>query len=170
MVLAEFGDTPSPTGTAEDAQRSEGPLHNEIPQPNRKVDNSTVWQADYNQEHYQDLYFDGDESLRDYYETQSSGRYSVDGEVTDWVKVGYTQGAYGNDACGSNVCSDVWDLVKDAANVWYQDQAGPGPLGGRGERRPRVVRRLGPLRLRRRWRLQRARRLHRPFPDCSRGR
>ncbi|MFV0285878.1 MAG: immune inhibitor A domain-containing protein [Demequina sp.] len=126
VVLAEFGDTPSPTGTAEDAQRSEGPLHNEIPQPNRKVDNSTVWQADYNQEHYQDLYFDGDESLRDYYETQSSGRYSVDGEVTDWVKVDYTQGAYGNDACGSNVCSDVWDLVKDAANVWYQDQLDQG--------------------------------------------
>ncbi|WP_062523060.1 immune inhibitor A domain-containing protein [Demequina silvatica] len=126
VILAEFGDEPSPYAPAEDAQRTEGPLHNEIPEPDRTVDNSTVWQADYSQDHFQDLYFGEGESLRDYYETQSSGRYSVDGEVTDWVKVDATQGRYGTDQCGSNVCSTVWDLVRDAANVWYEDQLAQG--------------------------------------------
>ena len=127
VILAEFGDEQlDGIEPAEDAQRTEGPLHNEIPAPDRKVDNSTVWQADYSQDHYQDLYFGDDESLREYYETQSSGRYSVDGTVTDWVKVDYTQGRYGTDACGSNVCNTVWDLVADAANVWYEDQLAQG--------------------------------------------
>ena len=37
----------------------------------------------------------GDESLKQYYERQSSGRYSVDGTVTDWVKVQYNEARYG---------------------------------------------------------------------------
>jgi immune inhibitor A len=126
VVLAEFGDQASPYEPAENAQRTEGPLHNEIPKPNRKVDNSTVWNSDYSQGYFQNLYFGGKESLRDYYETQSSGRYSVDGEVTDWVRVPYTQGRYGTDACGDNVCSTVWALVRDAATIWYEDQLAQG--------------------------------------------
>ncbi|WP_200809745.1 immune inhibitor A domain-containing protein [Demequina sp. NBRC 110054] len=126
VVLAEFGDEESPYGYADDAQRTEGPLHNEIPEPDRSVNNTTVWQADYSQSYFQGLYFGDDESLREYYETQSSGRYSVDGEVTDWVKVPYTQAAYGTDACGSIVCSTVWDLVADAATIWYEDQLAQG--------------------------------------------
>ncbi len=126
VILAEFGDEPSPYPPAEDAQRTEGPLHNQIPEPDRKVNNSTVWNPDYSQGYFQNLYFGGDESLRGYYETQSSGRYSVDGEVTDWVKVPYTEGRYGTDACGSNVCSTVWALVRDGANIWYQDQLAQG--------------------------------------------
>ncbi|WP_394554088.1 immune inhibitor A domain-containing protein [Agromyces sp. MMS24-JH15] len=126
VILAEFGDTASPYPPDPNAQRTEGPLHNQIPAPDRKVDNSTVWQADYSQQYFQELYFGGAESLRDYYETQSSGRYSVGGEVTDWVKVDYTQGRYGTDVCGSNVCSSVWALVRDAANVWYEDQLAKG--------------------------------------------
>ena len=46
--------------------------------------------------YYQNLYFGtgrGVESVKTYYETQSSGRYSVDGEVTDWVKVRTTRPA-----------------------------------------------------------------------------
>ena len=35
------------------------------------------------------------ESVKTYFETQSSGRYSVDGEVTDWVKVKYNEARYG---------------------------------------------------------------------------
>ena len=35
------------------------------------------------------------ESLKTYYEKQSSGRYSVDGMVTDWVKVKYNEARYG---------------------------------------------------------------------------
>ena len=126
VVLAEFGNQASPYPPAENAQRTEGPLHNEIPQPNRKTDNSTIWRADYSQPYFQNLYFGDNESLRGYYETQSSGRYSVGGEVTDWVKVPYTEGRYGTDACGSNVCSTVWALVRDAANIWYDDQLAQG--------------------------------------------
>lgn len=126
VILAEFGDEASPYPAAENAQRTEGPLHNEIPKPHRKVDNSTVWNPDYSREYFENIYFGDEESLRGYYETQSSGRYSVDGAVTDWVKVDYTQGRYGTDVCGDNVCSSVWALVRDAANVWYADQLAQG--------------------------------------------
>lgn len=34
-----------------------GPAHNKIAKPDPKKDNSTAWQADYNQAHFQDLYF-----------------------------------------------------------------------------------------------------------------
>ena len=126
VILTEFGDQASPYAPAENAQRTEGPLHNQIPKPNRKVDNSTVWNADYSQGYFNDLYFNGPESLAGYYDTQSSGRYTVDGTVTNWVKVPYTQGRYGTDACGDNVCSSVWALVRDAATVWYNDQLAQG--------------------------------------------
>src|SRR5690606_29236734 len=82
VVLVEFGDTPSPFPPAEDAQRTEGPLHNEIPEPDRSVDNSTVWRSDFSQSYFEELYFGGGESVKNYFETQSSGRYSVDGTVT----------------------------------------------------------------------------------------
>ena len=71
-------------------------------------------------DHYQQLYFgegNGVESLKTYYETQSSGRYSVDGEVTDWVKVRYNEARYGRSngyPCAGNVCRNTWDLVQDA--------------------------------------------------------
>ncbi len=34
-----------------------GPAHNEIAEPDRDEDNSTAWQKDYDQKHFQDLYF-----------------------------------------------------------------------------------------------------------------
>ena len=40
----------------------DGPLHNKIPAPDRSKDNSTVWQPDYNRDHYQQLYFGSGES------------------------------------------------------------------------------------------------------------
>ncbi|MEH0982088.1 immune inhibitor A domain-containing protein [Micromonospora sp. CPCC 205556] len=139
VILAEFGnerhpnypdqdtdpDTPGPT-------RFDGPLHNEIPAPNRAVDNSTVWQADYSADYFRKLYFgtgQGDESLKQYYEAQSSGRYSVNGTVTDWVKVQYNEARYGRSdgyPCASNVCTNTWALVRDAANKWVADQKAQG--------------------------------------------
>ena len=151
----------------------DGPLVNQIPQPNRAVDNSTVWQPDYNQQHFQNLYFGGGESLKNYYEAQSSGRYSVEGTVTDWVQVRFNQARYGRSngfPCATNVCSNTWLLVQDAANQWYADQVAAGRTAGRDQGRARDVRRLGPLRLQRQRRLQRAGRLHRPLPDRARRR
>src|SRR3954451_8861665 len=124
VILAEFGNERDPRFPDKDTdpakpgpQRFDGPLHNQIPAPDRAVDNSTVWQPDYNREHYQDLYFaKKGESVKTYYETQSSGRYSVDGEVTDWVKVRYNEARYGRSdgfPCTSNVCSNTWELVRD---------------------------------------------------------
>ncbi|MEU9157241.1 immune inhibitor A domain-containing protein [Streptomyces sp. NPDC048417] len=123
-ILVEFGDQSDPRygGTV-------GPLHNQIAQPDRTKDNSTAWQADYNQAHFQDLYFGtgkNTESLKKYYEKQSSGRYSVDGEVTDWVKVPYNEARYGNNACGSTTCSSVWNLVRDGLTSWVAGQKAAG--------------------------------------------
>jgi len=93
----------------------EGPLHNKIPAPNRAVDNSTVWRSDYSPSFYRQQYFGegaGVESVKTYFESQSSGRYSVDGEVTDWVKVRYNEARYGRDVCGSHVCTIAgWTLA-----------------------------------------------------------
>ncbi|GAA4693127.1 immune inhibitor A [Phytohabitans rumicis] len=136
VILTEFGNErhadypdvdsdPSVPGPA----RFDGPVRNQIPAPNRSVDNSTVWQADYNADYYRKLYFGtgkGVESVKTYYEAQSSGRYSVDGTVTDWVKVKYNEARYGRDAC--SVCDgrNPWNLVQDAANQWYADQKAQG--------------------------------------------
>ncbi|MGW0608244.1 immune inhibitor A domain-containing protein [Streptomyces sp. NPDC002644] len=116
-VLVEFGDQIHPTygGTP-------GPLHNKIAEPDRSKDNSTDWKADYNQKHFEDLYFGEGESLKTYYEKQSSGRYSVDGEVTDWVKVPYNEARY-----GSNLCDPcAWNAVQDGLNAWFASESAKG--------------------------------------------
>ncbi|MEU8589782.1 immune inhibitor A domain-containing protein [Streptomyces sp. NPDC048664] len=119
-ILAEFGDKTMPQygGTA-------GPAHNQIAKPDRSKDNSTAWQADYNRAHYQDLYFSKDKrktSLKQFYEKASSGRYSVDGTVQDWVKVDYNEARYGSNKCST--CA--WNLVTDALNKWVADRKAEG--------------------------------------------
>ncbi|WP_320782249.1 immune inhibitor A domain-containing protein [Streptomyces sp. CRN 30] len=119
-ILVEFGDEVDSRygGTP-------GPLHNQIAEPDRSVDNSTDWLADYDQEHYQELYFGtgkDTESLKKYYEKQSSGRYSVDGEVTDWVKVPYNEARYGSNDC--DTCA--WNAVEDGVNAWVAEREAAG--------------------------------------------
>jgi immune inhibitor A len=123
-ILVEFGDqvTSEHGGTP-------GPLHNRIAEPDRTQDNSTAWQADYNRQHFQDLYFgtgSGTESMKKFYEKQSSGRYSVDGEVADWVKVPYNEARYGNNACGDTNCPSVWNVVGDGVTAWVAQQRAAG--------------------------------------------
>ncbi|MEV5435875.1 immune inhibitor A domain-containing protein [Streptomyces sp. NPDC052682] len=123
-ILVEFGDQIDSRygGTP-------GPLHNQIPQPDRSKDNSTAWQADYDREHFQNLYFGTGkktESVKKYYEKQSSGRYSVEGEVSDWVKVPYNEARYGNNACGDKNCPSVWNVVSDGLNAWVSQQKAAG--------------------------------------------
>jgi immune inhibitor A len=125
-ILVEFGSQLPAFPLDPAAQRHEGPLHNEIPEPDRSVDNSTVWRSDFSQAYFNDLYFGGGESLKNYMEAQSSGRYSVNGTVTDWVFVNFTQGRYGTDLCGSIVCSTVLALVRDASKKWVQDRLAGG--------------------------------------------
>lgn len=120
VILAEFGTKTDPQygGTA-------GPAHNQIAKPDRRKDNSTAWQADYNKQHFQDLYFSkasGKESMAKYYEKQSSGRYSVAGEVADWVKVDWNEARYGSNKC--DTCT--WNLVADAVNKWVDARKAAG--------------------------------------------
>ncbi|WP_343447911.1 immune inhibitor A domain-containing protein [Micromonospora schwarzwaldensis] len=139
VILAEFGDERHPNYPDKDTApavpgptRFDGPRVNQIPEPNRAVDNSTIWQPDFSADHFRQVYFGtnpGDESLKQYYEAQSSGRYSVDGEVTNWVKVKYNEARYGRSngyPCASNVCNNTWALVRDAANQWVADQKAQG--------------------------------------------
>lgn len=117
-ILVEFGDQVDPRygGTV-------GPQHNEIAEPDPTKDNSTAWQADYNQEHFQDLYFgEGTASLKTYYEKQSSGRYSVDGEVADWVTVPYNEARYGSNDANTG----AWYAVQDGVTAWVAAQEAAG--------------------------------------------
>ncbi|MEV6751830.1 immune inhibitor A domain-containing protein [Streptomyces sp. NPDC051214] len=145
-ILVEFGDKvddttmfdpDGPEGPEAPVKKyggKPGPAHNKIAEPDRAKDNSTAWQKDYNQKHFQDLYFgEGKdskgkkkESLKTYYEKTSSGRYSVDGEVSDWVKVDYNEARYGSNYCGDTNCANVWDAVKDGVTAWTKDQKAQG--------------------------------------------
>ncbi|HEY9437787.1 MAG TPA: immune inhibitor A domain-containing protein [Streptomyces sp.] len=139
-ILVEFGDKvdnttmfdPDGDGPEPPVQKyggTPGPAHNRIAEPDRTKDNSTAWQADYNQAHFQDLYFgegQGVNSLKTYYEKTSSGRYSVEGEVSDWVKVPYNEARYGSNYCGASNCANVWDTVRDGVNAWVADQKAKG--------------------------------------------
>ncbi|HNT05201.1 MAG TPA: immune inhibitor A, partial [Anaerolineae bacterium] len=97
-----------------------GPLHNQLPRPpsiTHRAYNS-IWTEDFSTEYYHDLLFgdgvyvqyttvDGTPvtidlrgySLREYYEEQSRGMYTVDGDVVGWVQVPHSEAYYGADAC-----------------------------------------------------------------------
>ena len=123
-VLGEFGNQIHPVtgGTP-------GPLHNQIPEPDRTVDNSTIWAPDFSETYYEDLLFSdtpGDVSMRNFYIEQSSNRYTVNGDVTDWVQVPFNEARYGTNLCGGIVCSTVWDFVNHSTDAWYNAQIGAG--------------------------------------------
>ncbi|SHN32996.1 immune inhibitor A domain-containing protein [Cryptosporangium aurantiacum] len=132
VVLVEFGDERHPDFPDRDTHRGtpgpvtfDGPRHNRIPSPDRRRDNTTIWQPDYSPDHYRQLYFGPGESLRTYFEAQSSGRYSLTGQVTDWVRVRYNQARYGRSngaPCRRSVCANTWELVRDALDQWVADQ------------------------------------------------
>ena len=116
VILVEYGDSKWTLPAATIV----GPRHNQIAQPNRAVDNSSIWQADYNKAHYEDMYFN---RMAAYYQTQSSGRYTVEGSVTEWVKVPFNGSRYGNNGMGD---PGAWTLIADAINVWTKEQLASG--------------------------------------------
>ena len=141
VLLVEFGDERDPAYPDRDTSAGvpgptvfDGPRFNAIPQPDRRVDNSTDWNADYDRDYYEDLYFGdgavtGRESMRQYYEQQSSGRYSVDGLVTEVVRVPFNEARYGRSngfPCAGNVCSNTWQLVRDGMAAWHASQVAAG--------------------------------------------
>ena len=65
------------------------------------MDNSTYWTPDFTVQHYRDMLFApgggsyGKPSLRDFYQELSSGRFSWDGQVSNWTTLAGTQADYG---------------------------------------------------------------------------
>ncbi|MCM0675872.1 immune inhibitor A [Micromonospora phytophila] len=124
-MLVEFGDQTDPrTGG------TPGPRVNQIPEPDRNWDgnstddNSTLWRSDFNRAHFQDMMFGAGESMRDFYHKQSGGRYTVNGDVSDWVQVPYNEARYGSNAISE--ADGYWNFIRDSATSWYDAQVKAG--------------------------------------------
>jgi immune inhibitor A len=99
--------------------------HNNILAPDRTVNNTTLWVPDFSQEHMNGLLYDttpGANSMANFYLEQSSGRYTVAGEATDWVTVPGVAADYDYPQKGTA----VWNFIKDSVNAWYADQIAAG--------------------------------------------
>ena len=115
---------------------TEGPLHNEIPAPGPR-DNNTVWYEDASPALYSELYFGvgpkagvivqhpnlGAVDLRgntmaNYYLEQSEGRFVPKGLVyPKWLQAAHSEGWYGADNCtGSNHNVLAADLVREVVD------------------------------------------------------
>ena len=129
-----------------------GPLHNELPRPPSTTHRAyySVWTEDFSQEYFWDLIFgdgvfseyttvDGTPvtidlrgySVRQYFEEQSKGMYTIEGDVVGWVQVPHSEAFYGVDACpgarsyGNSGLADGYfpdggdprDLVKDTIDA-----------------------------------------------------
>ena len=103
-VLSEFGD--EVTGAGGEA----GPLHNQIPEPDRDKDNSTQWTADFNLGHFDEMFNGEGESFRNYYLDQSNGEYTATVTTEDWVQVPRNGNYYGDNA---NEAQGYWDFIDD---------------------------------------------------------
>jgi immune inhibitor A len=128
--LGEFGPLQANDHPGHPAHLGDpGPLHNAIPAPDRSVDNTTIWTDDFNRAHYESILYDkaANPSMANWYLEQSSGRYSVDGYVSDWVEVPYNEAAYGSNYCGSIVCTrDIGRFLVDQSTAWYAAQVTEG--------------------------------------------
>ncbi len=98
--------------------------HNTIPKPDRRYDNSTLWTADFSRNYYQQLLFDdtpGANSMLNFYIEQSSNRFAVRGDVSDWITVPGNAADYDD-----NDDNDVWKFLEDSVNGWYATQIAAG--------------------------------------------
>ncbi|MGE5377675.1 MAG: M6 family metalloprotease domain-containing protein [Bacteroidota bacterium] len=99
--------------------------HNQIVQPDRTVDNTTLWVPDFNKAHMDQMLYDrtpGANSMANFYLEQSSGRYTIAGEATDWVTVPGVAADYDYPQKGTA----VWNFIKDSVNSWYDAQIAGG--------------------------------------------
>jgi immune inhibitor A len=123
-ILSEFGNAGSGK-----LGREPGPLHNEIPEPNRDdqtqpLDNSTHWTSNFDKGYYEDLFFGSGESFADFYTKQSSGNYTVAGEVSDWVQVPGNASVYGDNAVED--FGGAWQFIADSGDAWFEAQIDDG--------------------------------------------
>lgn len=112
-VLGEFSDFP----------------HNSIAEPNRDMDNTTIWVPDFNRDYYLDMLFAegvGANSMRQFYIENSANRYAVYGDVTDWVPLPGNACDYDDGDPGPGGALSVWQFLIDSLNGWYQAQVDAG--------------------------------------------
>ncbi|BCJ72106.1 protease [Catellatospora sp. IY07-71] len=128
-ILVEFGDQVGPDGTG----GTPGPSYNQIPQPDRTKDNSTYWVSNFDKAHYLKMINGPGESMADFYYKQSGGKYSVKGDVSDWVKLQYNEARYGYNwdeaEQNPNELDDrhtYWPFIEDTATEWYNSQLAAG--------------------------------------------
>jgi M6 family metalloprotease-like protein len=118
-MLIEFGDQKDPRFPAAPA----GPGANEIPARDRSVDNTTYWEPEFDRDHFMDMFFaESGESFKTVYEELSSGRYTVNGDVTDWVTVPNNEASYGE----TESQADMTRFIDDGAEAWYAQQKAAG--------------------------------------------
>ncbi|WP_435744561.1 immune inhibitor A domain-containing protein [Nocardioides sp. SYSU DS0663] len=104
--------------------------HNEIEEPGAE-DNSTYWTSDFDREHFLDMFFDGmpeqgGESFADAYDEMSSGRFDLQGDVSDWVTVPGSAASYGENVNGSETNANMTRFIADAGVAWVEAQQAAG--------------------------------------------
>ena len=105
-ILAEFDD----------------PVRGQIAEPDRTQDNSTYWVPKFTRKHFHDMLFTpgggsyGHNSMHDNYLEMSSGRYTVEGQVSKWVHIDAPEsefGANGSSGDGSdNLNGPVFRVIR----------------------------------------------------------
>ena len=124
-ILTDFGDKAYP-----DQSTTPGPVHNQIPAPDRiwdgssTDDNTTNWTANFDRAHYVDMMFGSGESFKDFYLKQSNGRFLAKGDVSDWVTVPYNEARYGSNTVKES--DGYWNYVNDAAQAWFAAERAKG--------------------------------------------
>ena len=124
-ILTDFGTKTDPRAGA--SGTAPGPVHNQIAKPDRREDNTTNWASDYSREHYQEMFFgQSEESFADFYLQQSGGRYTVNGDVSDWVTVPYNEARYGSNNKAIPEADGYWNYIADTATAWFNAQKAAG--------------------------------------------
>ncbi len=103
--------------------------HNQMPEPDRSVDNTTIWTEDFSRDYYMDMLFaegPGVNSMRNFYIEQSSNRYTVHGDVTDWIPVSGPAASYDDDFESPLGGNQVWYFLDETIDGWYAAQIAAG--------------------------------------------
>lgn len=97
--------------------------HNSILEPDRTVDNSTIWVPDFGTEYYNTMLYaqgDGVNSMAEYFLEQSSGRYTVDGVCEEWVAVPGDHTVYDDGDAKNDTSTNVWLFLEDSLDGWCE--------------------------------------------------
>ena len=175
-VLVEFGDQQATHvhGSLGPINHggTPGPMHNQITQPDRTVDNTTIWAPDFSKSRTTRTCSSPERraSARCATSTSRTPRtpYAVNGKVEDWVKLPVQRGGLWLELLRRHrLRRDIQRLLADGLNGGTRSSGRRQDAGRQINTYLSAVRQVGSLRLRRGRQLQRARRVHRPLPDRS---